>query len=391
MHKTDDLGHGFWTCLVPQISHSSFIVRAAIISAATVLDGTQSQSQNPATQIELHERHRLNVRSVIRSAERIDPEFALLASLIFASCELVMGALDAGMLHLEAGSKVLKERITYLNRNGLYRGLAASMLLEHILPIFTAYNQVTSLYGIELPSMGEPNTRWAGQYDCVPIPTVFVTTDQAHAHLRSTIHQIFVKHSLQSSADFEHLQTQLDQWTTALNALVRYQDPNHTPHVKTSTMCLLRNQHRLAQVFLSVVSSGEEANPLVFEKYSFDFVWILAQYESMKFEKVLANESVELISPLFIIATLTRNKTIRNEAVRLLKAIDRIEANWDSQTAFRIAQNLIAHEECSDLLAAPGSRQIRLPTSLNTSLHKASGMWVSTDFPWCTSCNLTVF
>jgi hypothetical protein len=128
-------------------------------------------------------------------------------------------------------------------------------------------------------------------------------------------------------------------------------------------------------------SSGEEANPLLFEKYSFDFIWILAQYDSMKFEKVLANESVELIPPLFIIATMTRNKTISNEAVRLLESIDRIEANWDSQTALRIARVLIAREECSDMSPAPQSRQIRSPTSLNTCLHNASGMWVSTDFP----------
>jgi hypothetical protein len=193
-----------------------------------------------------------------------------------------MGALDAGMVHLEAGSKVWKERIAFLARNGLQRGLAASVLSEHIRPIFAAYSQITSLYGIELLSMGEPNTMWAGQYDCVPIPTVFVTTDQAYVYLRPTIHQIFVKHSLRSPADFEHLQTQLDQWTTALNDLEGCQELNHTSLVKLSTICLLRNQHRLAQV-LSVASSGEEANPLLFEKYSFDFIWILVQYDSMKF------------------------------------------------------------------------------------------------------------
>lgn len=393
MHKIDHLGHDFWTRLIPQITHSSFVVRRTVIAAASVLDSFQSHSQDPSAQIEARGRYRMNVRSIIKSAEQTDPEFALLACLVFASCELVMGALDAGRVHLEAGSKILTERIAYLSRNDLRRGLAASMLSENILPIFAAYSQVTSINGISLVSMGAPSTMWVGQYDCVPIPTIFVTTDQAYAHLRSTIHQIFVKYSTQSPAHFEQVQTQLDQWNTALDALERCQGLSHTPHVKSSTICFFRNQHRLAQVFLSVARGSEEANPLLLEDFSFDFIWILAQYDAMKFDQVLLNESVELIPPLFIIATKTRSKGISNEAMRLLEAMDRVEANWDSQTALRIARELIACEECSSTSPASSSqsKQIQLPTSPEICLHNASGMWVSTDSPQYTSGKLTIF
>ena len=396
---TDGLGYDFWTRLIPHVSHSSFVVRSAVISAASVLESTQSQSQDPNGQTRVREGHRMNVRAIIKAAEHTDPEFALLACLIFASCELVLGALDAGMIHLQAGSKILRERIAFYAEGGSYRGSAAALLSEHVLPIFTAYSQITSLNGIDLSPTSENDMRWeeqqAGTCDCAPIPSVFVTIDQAHAHLRSTIHQIFTKHSrhsLQSQADFEDQQIRLDRWAIATNALELFRGSDDASQIKLSTMCLLRNQHRLAQVLLPVVFHGEKASSMSFEKYSFDFIWILAQYDSMKFERILANEAVEIISPLFIIAIITRDIRIRNEAVRLLESLDRTEANWNSQSALRIAKELVAHEESVDVISSPPITQFGWPKTLHECLQNASGMWVSTVPTFLrTSRELTVF
>ena len=200
MNQANHIGHDFWTRLIPQITHSSFVVRRAVISAASVLESTQYH--DPATRLEVLNTYRMNVRSTIKSAEDSDPEYALLASLLFASSELVMGALDAGMIHLKAGSKVLKERMDYLSQNSLHNSMAGAMLLDHILPIFAAYSQITSAYGVDLIS--DDYVTWHAQYDCVQMPPIFVTTDQAHAHLRSTAHQIFTKIFLQDTSRFEN-------------------------------------------------------------------------------------------------------------------------------------------------------------------------------------------
>lgn len=365
-----------------------------MISAASVLNSTQSHNQDSSTQREARERHRGNVRSMIKSAGQTDPEFVLIASLIFASCELVTGALDAGMVHLEAGSKILKERIAYLAQNHLHHSLSASMLSEHILPIFAAYSQITSTFGIELVPIGDPSTAWCAQYDSAQVPTVFVTTDQAYAHLKSTIHQIFTTNSLRSPAQVEQLQMQLDRWIIALNALEHCQKPDDTQHVNSSLLYFLRNQHRLAQVFLSVACNREEVDSPPFEKFSLDFVWILAQYDSMNFDKTLANENVELIPPLFIIATKTTSKAIRKEALRLLKAMERVEANWDSLAALGIARELIAYEERSNPPLALSGRCRPMPSPnkliLKRCLHKVSGTWVSTDIRLCITDVLTI-
>lgn len=72
----------------------------------------------------------------------------------------------------------------------------------------------------------------------------------------------------------------------------------------------------------------------------FNCTWILAQYDFMRFDKVLVYERVVLKPSLLIIATKTRNTQIRNEALRLLEAMKRVEAIWDSRTALVSALGL---------------------------------------------------
>jgi hypothetical protein len=355
------------------------------MSAASVLESTQSRGQSHLKQIESRAWHLANVRSVFEAAEYTDPEYALIACLIFASCELVLGAVDAGMLHLKAGSKVLKERMASLAQNNLSHGLAASVLSEHIRPIFAAYSQITSVYGIDLVSAGDP-TR-AAHHNYPQIPASFVTTDQAHAHLRSIVHQVFSQHYPRLPVGFEHLQIKLEQWTTALDTFENRQETTDSSPSTYPITCFLRNQHRLAQVFLSIARSGEETSLCLFDRFAFDFTWILAQHNSMKFDKVLIYERVELIAPLFIIATKTRSKEIRNESLRLLQAMERVEANWDSKTALLIARALLEPEDrVNTSLALAAENSGTLPTNFpRICIHSASGMWVSTDPILCAS------
>jgi hypothetical protein len=385
VRKTNPLGHDFWTRFIPQVSHGSLVVKRAITSVASVLESTQSQSHGPLTYIEACGRHQVNVRSIIKAAGETDAEYALLASLLFASCELALGAFDAGILHLTAGSNVLKERMAYLAQNNSSHGLAASILSENIEPIFAAYSRITSVYGIDLVS-GDDLT-WAAHHGCVQIPACFLNTDQAHAHLRSTIHQIFSNTSRRTLADFEQQQTRLDQWTTALNAFESHENTNKTSRVMSPMTCFLRNQHRLAQVFLSIARSSEETDPHLFDHFTFDFTWILAQYDLMRFDKVLVTERVELIPSLFIIATKTRNMQIRNEALRLLEAMTRVEANWDSRTASLIARELIKQEApvSTSLTLLTQVRKTRLPSVARICIHNVSGMWVSIRAVLCAS------
>ena len=385
MRKTNPLGHDFWTRFIPQVSQGSLVVKRAITSVASVLESTQSQSHGPLTHIEARDRHQVNVRSIIKAAAGTDTEYALLASLLFASCELVLGAFDAGILHLIAGSNVLKERMAYLAQNNSSHGLAASILSENIEPIFAAYSRITSVYGIDLVS-GDDLT-WAAYHGCVQMPTCFLNTDQAHAHLRSTIHQIFSNTCPGTLAGFEQLQTRLDQWTTALNDFEGHQDPNKTSRDMSPMTCFLRNQHRLAQVFLSIACSGEETDPYVFDQFTFDFTWILAQYDLMRFDKVLVSERVELIPSLFIITTKTRNLQLRNEALRLLEAMTRVEANWDSGTASLIARELIKHDGpvSTSLTLLTQARKTSLSSVTRICIHNVSGMWVSIHAVLCAS------
>ena len=161
-----------------------------------------------------------------------------------------------------------------------------------------------------------------------------------------------------------------------MNALEGRVESN-TSSIQSSIIRFLRNQHRLAQVLLSVALSGEKS-PWAFDKFSFDFAWILAQHESVKFDKVLANETVELIAPLFIIAVKAGMKEVRSEAIRLLERTNRVEAYWDSQTALQIAQDLIAWELLAEFPTQ--DEQLHAPAPLSICLHNISGMWVSTDY-----------
>lgn len=174
----------------------------------------------------------------------------------------------------------------------------------------------------------------------VQLPAFLLSTDQAHAHLRSMVHQHFSNSSPRLLATFEQLQTKVDHWTTALNAFESYQDAKSISPVESPMRCFLRVQHFLAQVFLSIARSRGGTSPHLFDHFMFNCTWILAQYDFMRFDKVLVYERVVLKPSLLIIATKTRNTQIRNEALRLLEAMKRVEAIWDSRTALVSALGL---------------------------------------------------
>lgn len=385
------------------MSHSSPTVKDAVIAAASVLENLESYDQDPSTRIALRDRHRITVRSIVNSAENAEPEDVLVACLLFTSCELASGAMDAAILHLQAGLKMLKERMAYIAQNHLR---TPSILSEHIIPVFAAYSTRFSLKGVKLAHVsGVVADRYmlAGECDQLDIPTGFVTIGQAYNHLKSVTHQMFYAHMkafLRSSGWIERLQAQLSQWTTAMNALECRQNLSLSPKIKHAVICLLRNHHRLAQVLLSVLCRGDEGGSALFGPFSMDFMWILAQYDAMNFHQALANDMftwVELIPPLFIIAIKSSVPRVRDEALRLLAAMARVEANWDSRTAWDIAQEFIAREDSTtsklgselQLGISPDKTRDNMPVysarpnSLQPCLHNASAQWVSNECPQC--------
>ncbi|KAI9775345.1 MAG: hypothetical protein M1839_001261 [Geoglossum umbratile] len=273
------------------------------------------------------------------------------ACLLFISIEFLRGEIDLGLDHLQSGLNILT---TW--REGPKTSTESSIVEEEILPVFERLSMTSSLFG-----------RLASQLcpDVSTLPSVQVTFDSLSGARKSLVGLVnlsvqFIRSVLRRKNRFEvvfedivqqtHLEGLLHQWEESFEVLVTRK--NQTQLERNSVNILRIHQKSILIWLLTSLSPNETS----YDQYNEIFECAI----NMATEELVdaytnppspgqrpSNFSFEmqLIAPLYFIATKCRVKWIRRKAIALLFRTTSKEGPWDSIRSAKVAERVVSMEE----------------------------------------------
>jgi hypothetical protein len=101
-------GHSMWAQTLPRMAQRDPLVRYLVLNIASVVESTELRVLSLADNAVYQTNHQKVVRR-LTAESALGTDSVLLACLLLASCEFMMGNFSTGMIHVKAGLKILDE------------------------------------------------------------------------------------------------------------------------------------------------------------------------------------------------------------------------------------------------------------------------------------------
>jgi hypothetical protein len=351
--------------LHPSIKHITMAVAELHASLEELSD------QTGLSRLRFMQNYSTAVALITKGPTRQATEVVLICCLLFAACEKFQGDPMAGLLHIEGGTKLLREWKTsepqQLNRNDP-QARRSDLIERQIAPIFElAEYQIATSRNISLGQQegSPPTTPGTGEGTPDPetpvkplIPEGYETFCKARHQLNEAIQwtsralhwDIAATTSIvvDPTTSMKEAKALLSQWLMAFDQYRPQPGGVHEKEFLRKECVLLRAHQRAASIMVEILPSTSE---MVFDEHLDDFKTLLQESSAAAVPSTVASISFHfgfslgLISPLFLIATRCRDPSLRREAVAVLRSTHQSEGCWDSCSAALIAEHVINIEE----------------------------------------------
>ncbi|TKA28716.1 hypothetical protein B0A50_03044 [Salinomyces thailandicus] len=366
----------FWTRLVFQMSSAEPSIRHAMVTVGTLHQQRQAATMTPQAErrAAAHDRLATSVsgstltdgrftlmqynKAITHLTKRLQDspaakEIALLACILFVCVEFLRGEAELALNHFKSGMNIAIQTLT---QAGAPMAQATMQRIRvNMLPFFNRLELLSTIFGND--------AMW--EY---PIDVQYVVPER-FAHVKeardSMIHLMnlslrfirFVKYrkydglnSSRDSARQQVLKDQIRKWEQVLNTLL-HDDVSLTPKDLDAAR-VLRIHQCIMHIWLSASIYPEQTAT---DALMNDFEATVSLCEAVQATAGTREQrqeypttflfDMEIVSPLYFVASKCRHPLIRRRAIQLLQQMDRREGLWDSNVAAAIAERIVAIEE----------------------------------------------
>lgn len=324
----------FYYQLVYQASQSNRIIRKTLTALCSLYERAFATSRSSFLSDHEHiSRYSDAVTDLRTSSRELTPDIVLIASILFANCEYLMGDLCSAVRHLRAGARILVEQRDFADKR------LSSSLSETLGAIFEAFDHDPVGLESTTPESDYLDTIGEHQFDDLNQANDKLLQIYSHTFALQKVRQNHPSHILPAAHDFQRWSR---SWHSRTANLEHSLETEQLPWLQ-----LLRGQHAALNTVIDTMSSSGEA--FARDHQIEDLILQVSNFlqicpDSLQDEDIptrLYLDSVGLILPLFLVTLRCAHGQTCETALSLLGRLRVVEGVLNSCCAYAIAQSAI--------------------------------------------------
>ncbi|KAI1622137.1 hypothetical protein EDD37DRAFT_507417 [Exophiala viscosa] len=330
----------FWNKLVVQASETNASIRHSLAAISSLHEWLEVTKRNPWQNHSFTLHYTNAITEINKNQGKIPVEILLIACVLFAHCDFLMGAAGAGMKHLKSGYMIMSES----RKKQVQLPIEVRELIE---PMIAGFMAKSANYRLTDSAATKSETVEATGPSLPQMPKVFQDLNQANKHLLEAVYSV-LKLELRQPHDLAamapNVRKYVTDWATAFDrwkSTYELDDP-----LLKDWQLLLQAHHRMAFLILKTLPPENDQG---YTRAAADFRIMFAQLRTFLragYTELDPKHSGDLvlkvhmgfIAPLFFIATKCRVQEIRHGALEALKDLKVVEGHWNSCVAYAIAK-----------------------------------------------------
>ncbi len=336
----------FWNRLVVQASETNSSIRHSLAALSSLHEWLEFTKRTPWQNYSFTLHYTKAITDINQSHGKLPLEIILIACVLFAHCDFLMGASAAGLTHLKSGHRIISES----RKKQLQVSPEVSQL---IVPIIEGFIAKSANYRLTETTIPKGETTESTTYSLPEMPKVFRDLHQANKYLQQALYWVLLlelgqpNHSTMAPG----VRKYVADWATAFGQwkVVYELDDN----LLKDWQLLLLAHHRMALLILKTLPPENDKG---YSRAAADFRIMFAQLRTFlrgEYTKLDPKHSGDLvlkvhlgfIAPLFFIATECRVRDLRLNALEALKDLRIVEGHWNSCVAYAIAATAVEIDE----------------------------------------------
>ncbi|MCJ1309047.1 hypothetical protein MMC25_002702 [Agyrium rufum] len=368
----------FWDRLVPQTAHAEPAVHHALLALGSLYESYSPEyradpASLPAKLAVKHYTTAINLLSTGVASSTLSPHAILVSCLIFVWVEFVRDNLDAGLTHIQAGFRILKD---------LQNGISAQRIEEPVSRVFTRLQWQARQHGSptsnfnsdvlqeeppvlnDFPSTFNSLNHARTCLDLISNSLFNFTRRLHHPHLApyEVLERAVESKRYSLEATRLSLLRNLEDWKSAFDEFRSAGIPVAGHDTKPDVGVLLLQLHHL--IGYKTAQTTFWVSEMAYDELVGDYRQVICLAEEIlrKAGSPWTGSSViyfdiGVIVPLFFVTLKCRQPHIRRQAISLLKQAPEREGMWLRETCVQFAEMKMATEEdgYEDLLQIGGT------------------------------------
>ncbi|KIW12200.1 hypothetical protein PV08_09476 [Exophiala spinifera] len=338
----------FWNRLVIQASETNACIRHSLAAISSLHEWLEFTKRTPWQNQSFTLHYTKAIAEINQDHGKLPLEIILVACVLFAHCDFLMGASAAGLTHLKSGQKIILESKT----KQAHLSPEVRQLIE---PVIEGFILKSANYRLTETSSVEKGTNAGTTYSLPEMPKVFRDLDQSNKFLQQALYWVLLLELGQPnhlSSMAPGVRKYVADWATSFGQWkVTYEldDP-----VLKDWQLLLLAHHRMA---LLILKSLPPENDKIYSRAAADFRIMFVQirtflrggYTELLHEEhnddLVLKVHLGFIAPLFFLATECRARDLRHSALDALRDLKVVEGHWNSCVAYAIAKTATELDE----------------------------------------------
>lgn len=360
---------GFWTKLVPQVSHAEPAVRKAMLTIGQLFDTPlrpDDERKRAIGDISAHQQRQQRAYvwysgavNDLQQAMSRGPQsvaMALLSCVLFVCIEYQLHNASGALLLLQNGIALL-EIVFDGTHNPMLFDSASSAIFDSVVPFFSRHAMIGATFGHPPPAEWKIDASTFG--DLGRIWSSIETLDEARVSLYSLMYQgnAFVRITWLLNtypvpapslvAGQREMAIRVDAWRT--NYLRLYEGANEPVSNYSTLTHYLLMYHSVLKVWVATCTSPFQT---AFDAHFASFEDILVHAESVtrtnQYEKKSRSPfaaEMGVAPPLFFVVTKCRHPILRRKALALLEMTPQLEGIWKVLPTVQVLRKFVQLEE----------------------------------------------
>lgn len=345
----------FWNRLVIQASETNGCIRHSLAAISSLHEWLEFTKRTPWQNHSFTLHYTRAITEINQNHGKLPLEIILVACVLFAHCDFLMGASAAGLTHLKSGQKIILE-------SKKRQAQLSPEVRQLIQPVIEGFILKSANYRLTETSNVETGTNGGTTYSLPEMPKVFRDLDQANKFLQQALYWVLLLELGQPnhlSSMAPGVRRYVADWATSFGQWkVTYELDD--PLLKDWQLLLLAH-HRMA---LLILKSLPPENDKSYSRAAADFRIMFVQLRTFlrggytdlvpkHSDDLILKVHVGFIAPLFFLATECRARDLRHHALDALRDLKVVEGHWNSCVAYAIAKTATEIDENANQ-ATPG-------------------------------------
>lgn len=326
---------GFYYQFVYRASKSSNIIRKTLTALCGLFEQTAvaSRPSSPRNH-EYITRYSEAVTELRTSSSDLTPDVVLIASILFANCEYLIGDVCSAVRHLQAGARILREQ------RDMADGTLSPVLSETLGTIFDVLDHTTIDVDASTPGSDYFETLSDHQFDNLDQANKDLLHLYAHTFALNKLWHSQPRYVTPARADFKQWSSCWRDRTACLENTLTTED--------LPWLDLLHGQHCAIDSVIDgfrhpadQASYNAELQEDLVQRISYFLSTTMKIHKDVLRKEKPLDETVGLILPLFLVILQCTDASNCQTALTLLDRLHLVEGRWNSCCAYNVATSVL--------------------------------------------------